>query len=80
MMIPINWINVTESTIVTAIAYDDAAERIFVRLHSGVEFYFDNCDPALWNQFKSPAHSKGEFIKNVLENHAYGRWLRHDKE
>lgn len=73
MIAPVEWIDVAGSTIVAAIAYDDAAERIYVRLHSGDEVYFEDCDVTLWQQFQSPAVGKGEFIKNVLEHHAYSR-------
>jgi hypothetical protein len=73
MIAPVEWMNVAGSTIVAAVAYDDAAERIYVRLHSGDVVYFEDCDAALWQRFQSPALSKGEFIKNVLEHHAYSR-------
>jgi hypothetical protein len=73
MISPVEWIEVAGSTLVAAIAYDDAAERIYVRLHSGDAFYFEDCDVTLWRQFQSPAISKGQFIESVLEHHAYRR-------
>ena len=72
MIAPADWFNVT-STVIAAIAYDDAAERIYVRLHSGDVVYFEDCDVALWQRFSSPAIGKGEFMKNVLERHTYRR-------
>jgi hypothetical protein len=72
-MRPTEWITVEKSTLIEAIAYDGAAERIYVRLHSGEEWYFDDCDTHLWERFKSPAMSKGEFLTNVLENHKHTR-------
>jgi hypothetical protein len=73
---PVEWIDVAGSTIVSAIAYDDAAERIYVRLHAGDIVYFDDCDMALWREFQSPGISKGQFIDNVLERHSYKRLSR----
>lgn len=69
---PADWIDVI-STVIAAIAYDDAAERIYVRLHSGDVVYFEEFDTALWQRFSSPAIGKGEFMKNVLERHVYRR-------
>ena len=62
----VDWQAVEGSTLVAAAAYDPAAERIFVRLHSGLASYYDGCDPREWAAFMLPSTSKGEYLTQVL--------------
>jgi hypothetical protein len=67
----LEWIGVTNSTLVSAVAFDEAAERIFVKLHSGKVWLFDDCTSDLWEAFVSSGISKGEFMTGVLERRPY---------
>ena len=70
----INWIEVTDSTRVSAVAYDAEQEIIYVRFkNSGVEWQYANCPPHIWEQFMMPGISKGRFIHDELDNHPNGR-------
>lgn len=62
------WQKVGGSTIVQALAYDEAAHRIFVRLHSGAEHVYDGCPPAVWDALCT-APSTGEFVTRSLERY-----------
>lgn len=62
-----NWLGTPDSTIVSSCAYDDAAERIYVRLYSGTIWRYEECSRELWHRFIAQGTSKGEFLANVLE-------------
>ena len=57
-------------------AYDEGTETIYVRfLRDGVECYYKNCPRSVWEEFSSPATSKGRYIKRVLDTKPYGRLI-----
>ena len=62
----VRWLPVHDSTIVDAAAYDAAAERIYVRLRSGLTQYFDDCPEAEWHGFMAD-DSKGRYLTQVLQ-------------
>lgn len=64
----LRWQTVDGSSLVRGLAYDEAAHRIFVRLHNGTEHFFDECPPAVWQALLA-APSKGEFVTHRLERH-----------
>ena len=69
----IEWIEVTDSDRVSAIAYDEEGERIFVRFSKdGTEWQYHGCPPIVWEQFTDPATSKGRFIFEQLNSHTHG--------
>lgn len=67
-----DWVEV-DSTRVTAIAYDDEEERILVRFRDGTEYYYAMCPPSVWEEFRSPAVSKGRFINDRLNAKPRGK-------
>lgn len=72
----IKWIDVTGSERVIAVAYDPEQEIIYVRFkNGGVEWWYSSCPPHIWEQFTMPGVSKGRFIREVLDNHPYGRYV-----
>lgn len=64
----LRWLVVDGSTLVQALAYDEAAHRIFVRLHSGAEHVYDGCPPTVWDALRA-APSTGEFVTRILERY-----------
>ena len=74
-MIP-NWIDVSDSERVIAVAYDAEQETIYVRFKkTAVEWWYGSCPPHIWEQFTAPGVSKGRFIREVLDAHPNGRWV-----
>ncbi len=72
----IEWIEVTDSERVSAIAYDPESERILVRFaRDGKEWQFHGCPPIVWEEFVNPATSKGSFIHETLNHHSHGPLL-----
>jgi hypothetical protein len=70
----INWIDVADSERVVAVAYDADQETIYVRFkRDGVEWWYGSCPPHIWEQFTMPGVSKGNFIREELDNHPMGR-------
>ena len=70
----IDWVEVSGSSRVAAIAYNEQEETIYVRFaKDGVEWWYASCPPHVWEQFKMPGTSMGRFIGEVLDNHANGR-------
>lgn len=69
------WQKVDDSSLVDALAYDDAAHQIFVRLGSGAEHTFEPCPPALWDALCA-APRKGEFVTRRLERYRVKTPLR----
>ncbi len=63
---PLSWQTVHGSTLVAAAAYDAAAHRLHVRLHSGRVQYFDECHPDEWATFMAPTTGKGQYLTAVL--------------
>lgn len=62
-----DWID-AESSALVSFAYDENAETIYVRFHSGAEWAYAACSPAEWEDFKSPSTSKGKFLNEVLKS------------
>lgn len=69
-----DWIDVTDSSRVSAVAYDREQEVIMVRfLNDGVEWWYGNCPPQVWEEFTRPGTSKGRYIYEQLDHHPNGR-------
>ena len=62
------WIDVSDSERIVAMAYDVEQEVIHVRFPDGVEWTYGDCPPVVWEEFTAPGQSKGRFIFDVL-NH-----------
>ncbi|MDQ1500734.1 MAG: hypothetical protein QOF36_501 [Microbacteriaceae bacterium] len=70
------WIPVTDSDRITAMAYDVEAEAIFVRFTKDeVEWCYEECPPHVWEEFSNPAQSKGQYIHQVLNHKTNHRHL-----
>jgi hypothetical protein len=69
----IEWISV-DSTRIVAEAYDPAAEKIYVRFHDGVEWWYGACPPQVWMEFTAPSQSRGKYINAVLDHKPNGRY------
>lgn len=69
----IDWIPVTGSARVIAMAYDQDLETIYVRFPNGMEWYYANCPPTTWEEFGADGTSKGAYIANVLNHRPNGR-------
>lgn len=68
-----DWLPVVGSTRVVAIAYDPDNEIIYARFPDGTEWFYSNCPPTTWEDFSSPATSKGQYIAQVLNYRPNGR-------
>jgi len=69
----IEWIDVADSSRVVAVAYDQDEEVIMVRFaNDGVEWWYGDCPPHIWEQFTMPGTSKGRFINEHLDQHPKG--------
>ena len=70
----IDWIPVSDSTRITAMAYEAGTARIFVRFPEDVEWWYGDCSELIWEQFQF-ASSKGQFIREELDHHPNGRFV-----
>lgn len=68
-----DWKAFDDSTVIHSAAFDEAADRIFVRLLRGGIVVFEGCDESNWRNFTTPGVSRGEYMTNVLERHSYRR-------
>lgn len=68
------WTTVSYSSLVRAVAYDRAAERIFVRLIPYGLVVFESCGEEVWRRFTVPGTSMGAYVQNVLERHPHTRY------
>ena len=68
-----DWIPVTGSDRIVAMAYDAERESICVRFPDGVEWRYDACTPSVWDEFAAPGQSKGQYIARVLDHKPNGR-------
>jgi hypothetical protein len=67
------WIDVPESSRISAMAYDEENERILVRLRDGEKgWQYNGCPPGVWEEFSNRATSKGTFIHERLNFHKHG--------
>jgi len=69
----IEWIMVSNSTRITAEAYDVETETIYVRFPDGTEWWYSACPPVVWEEFSSPGQSRGQYISRVLDFKPHGR-------
>lgn len=69
----LEWEPVLDSDRIVAEAYDEEAEKIYVRFHDGVEWWYANCPPRVWEEFTAPGQSRGKYIHNVLDHKPHGR-------
>jgi KTSC domain len=69
----LDWIPVTGSSRIVAMAYDPTTETIHVRFPNNVEWWYAACPPHIWEEFSSPNTSKGQYISQVLNGHSNGR-------
>lgn len=67
------WLVVEDSTLVREIAFDEAAERIFVRWKPQGMLVFENCSVETWDLFRVPGTSKGAYVLHVLSRHPHTR-------
>jgi hypothetical protein len=70
-----DWIDVTDSTRIIAMAYDQANEAILVRFPTGVEWQYLGCPTHVWAEFSAPATSKGVYINTILNHHTNSRYV-----
>ena len=69
----IDWIAVSGSTRIVAEAYSVDEERIYVRFPNGVEWWYAACTSAVWEEFRRPGQSRGEYIARTLNFKPNGR-------
>ncbi|KAE8762515.1 KTSC domain-containing protein [Georgenia thermotolerans] len=70
----VEWISVSDSTRVVAVAYDAENETICVRFPNDVEWCYEACPPHVWEDFMAPGVSKGKFIHDVLNHQTHHRY------
>jgi len=68
----LNWTEVGDSTMITAIAYDEGGETIYVRFKDGAEWWYAGCPPQVWEEFTRPGQSKGRYFHTVLKHKPQG--------
>lgn len=68
---PLKWQPIEHSSLVDAAAFDDAADRIFIREHGGAEWVFEDCDEYHWRLLRSEGSSAGSFVMHVLRRHPH---------
>ena len=69
----IDWIPVSDSERIVAMAHDEERESIYVRFPDGVEWYYDACPSSVWAEFTAVGVSKGGYIARVLNHKPNGR-------
>lgn len=69
----IEWSPVSGSSRIVAEAYDEEAERIYVRFPDGVEWWYAACPRHVWEEFTTPGQSRGQYIHLVLNHKPNGR-------
>jgi len=74
-MTEIEWIEVTDSERIVAMAYDEEEEAILVRFKKDeVEWCYEGCPPHVWEEFSDPGQSKGQYIHQVLNHKSHRRY------
>lgn len=68
-----DWNPVHHSSRIIAEAYDEDAQRIYVRFTDGTEWWYGNCPRHVWEEFTAPGQSRGKYIHKVLDNNPNGR-------
>lgn len=69
----IDWLDVTGSERIIAMAYVADQELICVRFPDGVEWCYDGCSQDEFDVFADTATSKGRYISTVLNKKLYRR-------
>ena len=69
-----DWIDVFDSTRISAMAYDELSETIFVRFRDGAEWSYSGCPRPIWDEFSAPGTSRGSYINLVLNGYPNGRY------
>lgn len=68
-----DWIDVSDSGRVSAVAYDAEEERILVHFKdTELLWQYRGCPPFIWDEFMDPSTSKGLFIHERLNHHDHG--------
>lgn len=70
----IDWHPVPDSSRITAEAYDEEEQKIYVRFPDGVEWWYAECPPHVWDEFTRPEQSRGEYINEVLDHKPHGEY------
>jgi KTSC domain len=71
----IEWIDVSDSKRIVAMAYDEAGEAILVRFAKDeVEWCYEGCPLHVWEEFSDPAQSKGSYIHEILNHKPHHRY------
>jgi len=68
------WIPVEGSRRIVAEAYLPDERTILVRFRDGVAWAYQESTVQDWEDFTSPAQSRGSFIHAVLNHHPHGPW------
>ena len=69
----VDWLAV-DSKRVRQIGYLAQSERILVEFPDGIRWWYGECPAHIWEEFSSPATSKGQYIHVVLDGHPNGRY------
>ena len=69
----IEWSPVSGSSRIVAEAYEEEAERIYVRFPDGVEWWYAACPRHVWDEFTALGQSRGQYIHQVLNHKPNGR-------
>lgn len=67
----IEWIDVSDSQRIVAMAYDLESETVYVRFPNGIEWFYAQCPLVVWEEFQTS--SKGRYIRDVLDHRPNGR-------
>ena len=69
----LEWMQVSDSERVVAVAYDEESERIHVQFPDGARWWYAGCPRQTWEEFTMPGTSKGQYIHRVLNSHSNGQ-------
>ena len=72
-VVSLDWLLISDSKRVVAIAYDQTTETIYVRFPNGIEWWYADCPAPVWSEFSAPTTSKGGYIHSTLDHHRNGR-------
>jgi hypothetical protein len=70
----LEWVEVSGSTRIVAMAYGSESETIYVRFPDGVEWQYELCPQHVWDEFSAPSQSKGQYIDRVLNHKPHRRY------
>ncbi len=69
----IEWVDVTGSDRIVAMAYGAKDAAIFVRFTDGVEWRYENCSQEEYEQFSDSSQSKGKYIHHILNKKPHSK-------